>query len=156
MGNESSPAKPLRILVAMDFSKQATAALQVARSLAARAGGKVVLCHVRPLADLRAAVAEDRGDLIRGTEEELRAAMETHYRQRLEAVRGPGLDEATRLRRGDPGQELVREAAKGYDLLVVGTTGRGAVTAALLGSTAQDLLHRSPIPVLVVPPDRAR
>ena len=38
------------------------------------------------------------------------------------------------------------------DLIVVGTHGRGTVTAALMGSVARALCHRSHRPVLVVPP----
>jgi nucleotide-binding universal stress UspA family protein len=35
---------------------------------------------------------------------------------------------------------------------VVGSRGRGRVASALLGSTAQELLTRCPVPVLVVAP----
>jgi len=37
------------------------------------------------------------------------------------------------------------------DLIVVGSHGEGAMSAAFLGSTAMKLLHHSEIPVLVVP-----
>ncbi len=59
--------------------------------------------------------------------------------------------ESFRLIRSDPAPGLSREAARGYDLLVLGTRGRGLTTEFLLGSTVQEVIHRSPIPVVVVP-----
>ena len=49
--------------------------------------------------------------------------------------------------------EVLLEAAKEHDaaLIVVGSHGHGAVSAAFLGSTALKLLHHSKLPVLVVP-----
>jgi nucleotide-binding universal stress UspA family protein len=49
--------------------------------------------------------------------------------------------------------EVLLETAKehGAALIVVGSHGEGAVSAAFLGSTALKLLHHSKLPVLVVP-----
>jgi nucleotide-binding universal stress UspA family protein len=49
--------------------------------------------------------------------------------------------------------EVLLETAKEHDaaLIVVGSHGEGAVSAAFLGSTALKLLHHSKLPVLVVP-----
>ena len=49
--------------------------------------------------------------------------------------------------------EVLLETAKEHDaaLIVVGSHGEGAVSAAFLGSTALKLLHHSELPVLVVP-----
>jgi nucleotide-binding universal stress UspA family protein len=37
------------------------------------------------------------------------------------------------------------------DMVVIGSHGEGALSGAIMGSTAYRILHRSPVPVLVVP-----
>lgn len=51
---------------------------------------------------------------------------------------------------GHPAQVLLA-AARGADLLVVGSRGHGAFAGMLLGSTAQHCVRHAPCPVLVVP-----
>jgi nucleotide-binding universal stress UspA family protein len=143
------PPRALRFLVAVDFSPESKLAYETARDLAARTGASLTLAHVRPYSDVGAAVSEDRGDLLKRTGKALAAGLRTHYAERFASVaRGTGKVRHLLLR-GKPSLELRREAARGYDILVIGSRGRGRVASALLGSTVQEILARCPAPVLV-------
>jgi len=144
-------SRTLRILVAVDFSPESKLAYEVARDLAFRTGASMTLAHVRPYSDVTAAVVEDRGDLLKGKASALASGLRTHYAERFASVaRGTGKVRHLLLR-GKPSLELRREARKGYDLLVIGSRGRGRVASALLGSTVQEILARGPVPVVVAP-----
>ncbi|MQM27939.1 universal stress protein [Glycomyces albidus] len=54
-----------------------------------------------------------------------------------------------RVVKGHPVTVLV-DQARGADLLVVGSRGRGGFAGALLGSVSHHVLHRAPCPVAVV------
>jgi nucleotide-binding universal stress UspA family protein len=67
---------------------------------------------------------------------------------------GPALDGITVTREvveGSPAQVLL-EAAKGADLLVVGTRGHGGFVGLMLGSVSQQCAHHSPCPIVIIPP----
>ena len=53
------------------------------------------------------------------------------------------------VQRGHPAAVLI-EQAKGADLLVVGSHGRGGFIGALLGSVSQHSVHHATCPVVVV------
>jgi nucleotide-binding universal stress UspA family protein len=146
--------KPLRLLVGTDFSKGSAKALATARSLVERAGGTIVIAHARPVADLRAAVVEERGDLIRGSAPGgLKRAIQEHYDKKLSRlVRGRG--ESFLVLKGEPAWALAKEAARGYDYLVIATRGLGGAASLLLGSTARAILWHAKTPVIVVPARR--
>jgi nucleotide-binding universal stress UspA family protein len=58
-----------------------------------------------------------------------------------------------RVELGAPAQRLVAVAEdEDAELIVVGSRGRGALRAALLGSVSTEVIGAAPCPVLVVPP----
>jgi nucleotide-binding universal stress UspA family protein len=67
----------------------------------------------------------------------------------------PGVDESARLleREGEPVSEILETAgAVASDLIVMGTHGRTGLQRLLIGSVADRVIRRSPVPVLTVPP----
>jgi nucleotide-binding universal stress UspA family protein len=134
----------------VDFSPESLRALDAARRLARKTGASVTIGHVRPLSDVRAAVVEERGELLRGPTRALTREIALHYARRLDSIARKG--EETRLLKGATHFALTGEARRGgYDLLVLGRGGRGGVDPIFLGSTVTRALARSSVPVLVVP-----
>jgi len=57
---------------------------------------------------------------------------------------------------GNPERKIVDRATEsGADLIVMGTHGRGGIDRLLLGSVAEHVVRRSPVPVLTVHVDEA-
>ena len=88
---------------------------------------------------------DDHVELVRGYADE-------QVRQAAEELVKAGVRAEPRVEEGRP-VEVLLQAAKdtGAALIVVGSHGEGAVSAAFMGSTALKLLHHSELPVLVVP-----
>jgi nucleotide-binding universal stress UspA family protein len=61
----------------------------------------------------------------------------------------PDVDVIEEAVRGHP-VEVLRQAAEGADLLVVGSHGYGAFAGLVMGSVSQAMLHHSPCPLAVV------
>jgi nucleotide-binding universal stress UspA family protein len=140
-----------RIMVAVDFSRGSLQALSAARAIARRTGARLTLAHVRPFSDVRAAVAEERGDLVRAGGRVLVRELAAHYARRLGALARKAGGEQTLVLRGAPEVELSKAVRRGYDLLVLGRRGRNTVSTLFVGSTAERVLSRSRVPVLIVP-----
>src|SRR3954454_10358698 len=61
------------------------------------------------------------------------------------------LSVTTRLLDGDPARELLHAAREGrHDVIVMGSRGRGRVSAALLGSVSNRVMHDAEVPVIVI------
>jgi len=135
------------VMVAYDGSPEAELALEHAIALAQNQRARLGLVAVVPPVPsfawqvpggVRRLHDDQESDLAR----QLRAA----------ADRVPDdLSVTTRLLDGDPPRELLRAAREGdHDVILVGSRGRGRVTAALLGSVSNRLMHEARVPVIVV------
>src|SRR5690625_4771422 len=89
--------------------------------------------------------ADRRTELRR---QELQEVLEADIRWLVKQV--PQVDASGEVRIGEPARVL-RDAASGAQLTVVGSRGRGAVASTLLGSTSREVLHEVDGPVMVVP-----
>jgi nucleotide-binding universal stress UspA family protein len=95
---------------------------------------------------LAAGAAADLGPaLLREADRVLRAA----------ADRVPDDVSVTTILTEDPIRSaILKRVREGHhDLVVMGSRGRGAVRSAVLGSVSHNVLHHSPVPVLVVHAD---
>ncbi len=135
------------IMVPIDGSAFAEAALPPARAVAAAHAGAVVrlvLVHSAPSGVALGAEGPRLTAELRDREEAYLTAA---------AERLGGLVETAHLD-GDPGPELALEAERcGADLVVMATHGRGAMGRFWLGSVADHLVRHLHRPILLVRPD---
>jgi nucleotide-binding universal stress UspA family protein len=143
----SEPTAYCSILVPLDGSAHAAAALDRAIAIAASTGARLTLLHViEPLHLPPVGGFYVAGLLTPESEGEAEALLDRA------AARVPeGIRIATIVRRGDAAQEILcRLVAAGHDLIVMGSRGHGALRSLLYGSVSKAVLHRSPVPVIVV------
>src|SRR3990170_576840 len=140
-----------RILVPTDFSEPAASALKWAETLAREFDGQVYLLHVVPEPYAYPWGTElstlPLNDILAQSEQ---AASERL--QQLAAETGlPRERVVIRTMIGTPVDQIlgVIESDR-IDLVILGTHGRGMVGHLLLGSVAERVVRRSPVPVLTV------
>jgi nucleotide-binding universal stress UspA family protein len=142
-------AGTINILVGIDFSDSSAGAMFHALTLAERLHAVLHLAHVTP-PQSNLAVPTDIGFNMPTEFEDA-----TRARERMEQVRamlGAKTPVELHLRMGDPVRgliDLINEVRP--DMVVIGSHGRSAVMRMLLGSVSTQIIHRSPVPVLVVP-----
>ena len=144
-----------KILVPVDGSDTANAALQEAIKLARSESTGLRIIHV---ADSSAAVWDSEFTPI--DLEQIRESVRSFARGVLEqaqrTAREAGIEAETRLIEMEtPGQrvaKVIAEHAREWpaDLIVIGTHGRRGIDHFLLGSVAEGVMRLSPVPVLLV------
>lgn len=143
-----------RILVPLDGSELAEAALPLAAGVARRSGAGVVLVRVTgigvlvdspyipPAIDTAAEVEGERREAWRyleGVAERLGS----------EGVEVDGLE----VREGPPAAAILELAREGADMVAMATHGRGGFRRWLLGSVSDKVLRGADVPVLLVRPE---
>jgi nucleotide-binding universal stress UspA family protein len=130
-----------KVIVPLDGSREAAAALPIARALATLDGASMSLVRVihRP-AGLFAAHANE----VR----EASAYLDEVVRERLGGVDYPV---STHVRSGDVVESILEEVGEGgAGVIVMATRGHAGVVRAVLGSVSSELLSKSPVPVVLV------
>lgn len=144
-----------RVLAATDFSPAADAAARRAFAFCSGPGSRVILCHVIDLPGPPNPLYAHYSPRHQATPEEL-AQIANESRRALEALvpedgRSQGRQVEVEVRVGTPLEELLNLAEETQaDVLVLGHSGRGALSRAFLGSLTDRLVHHAPCSVLVV------
>lgn len=143
------------IMVCVDLSPASRGALQHALALAEATGARVEVVHVveklrptLPYSDVnRSVVMELQREMLDGAEAAIGAFLPAH----------PKVPIRTAVLSGDPDVAILNRARRARaDLIVLSSRGHNALEELLLGSTADRVLRRSSIPVLLVPARRRR
>ncbi len=125
------------------------------------AADDTILTHIRPLAKITAArlmlihvadgfAARYKNQLNLEDSEEIRLDREYLERRRAE-LQSDGFTVEAVLACGEPAQEILAAAQReGCDLIAMATHGHRFIKDVLLGSVAENVRHRTSIPVLLV------
>jgi nucleotide-binding universal stress UspA family protein len=141
-----------KVLCAVDFGQPSRRALTMAVALATRLGATLDVLHVRHNGSVL-------GLATTGPERDAHEAAErAEVHGRLDELVGPHRNRAICLRlrvvEGTPHVEILRFVADhGADLIVMGTHGRSGFHRMVLGSTAENVVRRAPVPVVTVGPE---
>lgn len=138
------------IMVPLDGSEFSRRALPHARETARRSGAGLLLTYVHA-----GFPPADPGEAPEALVEADRRVVE-HERKLLEEaaaeVRETGLEAETLFEEGPVAETLAARAEERADLVVMATHGRGAFSRFWLGSVADGLARRCPVPLLFVRP----
>ncbi|GAS86665.1 universal stress protein [Mycolicibacterium brisbanense] len=136
-----------RVVVGVDDSPAAAAAQAAAFAFAERFGASLTAVRSLsltppPEAGVTIPFLIDWEGLEAAELVSLAAAVEA------ENTKHPSVEAECFVELESPGKAILKHAS-GAQLIVVGTRGRGAVVGTLLGSTSLNMLHHSPVPVLI-------
>ncbi len=138
------------ILVAVDFDEGSLDALETAKQLGRELSAELVLLHVYRAPfyvypDLDPTLAQD-----------LRAEIGAAAKRSLDQLAASAGAPRRILREGDPTEQILAAIDELKPLMVVmGTHGRRGLARVFMGSVAERVVRRSPVPVMTVRPGPA-
>jgi nucleotide-binding universal stress UspA family protein len=139
-----------RVLVPLDGSPLAEAVLPFVASLARPLGLEITLLRVIPTLPPRVIEGATPRMVVNPVEQLTREA-DDYLTGVADRVRVQGLNVVVAVRRGDAVAEIVQGAREGKaDLIAMTTHGRTGLGRLLFGSTADGVLRRAEVPVLLV------
>ena len=141
--------KQKKILVAVDGSENSKRALLEAKKYGEGFSGDItILSVVKPMVPghysyLKPPTPEDN--------KVLEDASKFLLQESLKAFDGYSGDVEAKLRRGNPADEILREAEEeGYDLIVMGSRGLGVFSRSFLGSVSNKVLNHADTNILII------
>ena len=144
------------IVVGVDGSETARAAMLKATELARLTGARVHLVTASPKGRLAEMITLDpmaagMTEMLKRTEDELASASADLLKRVAEEVRKGGVDAETYLVEDDPADAIIGVAeSAGADLIVVGNKGMRGAKRFVLGSVPNAVAHRAPCDVTIV------
>ena len=144
-----------KILVPTDGARAAQKAAMYAVDLATQLKASVIALSIidkRSFMGQTVPAGKTSRHVIEPIEDYLREAAEGYAGEIKKLCDKNGVRSKTVITKGHPVEEIVKEAKKSKaDLIVVGSHGRGALAAAVLGSVTYGVIHKATkIPVLIV------
>lgn len=131
------------ILHPTDLSETSAAALRLALAIARDYRSDLLILHVYPPPFNGAeAIDRDRNDDLERDLLDSLHSLTPH---------DPDIHIDYRVEEGSPA-EVILDAARNCDLIVMGTHGRGALTRAIMGSVAEHVMRDASCPVVTVRP----
>jgi nucleotide-binding universal stress UspA family protein len=154
-----------RILVPLDGSERAAAALSHAESIASLAKARLILLQVIPSSAMlisETAISSPSMGLptvdpfvsasqYESVEQALAEEAQKNLDEAAAPLRANAVDVETVLLQGSPADAILTYATDSkIDLIVMSTHGRTGLTRLVFGSVAESVLRRSPCPLLLV------
>ena len=144
-----------KILVPSDGSKTAQKTADYAVDLAKKLKASIIALSVidkRSFTAQTVPASETARHTIEPIEDYLREAAEGYAREIKKLCDNSGVASKVSIRMGHPVEEILKEAKRSKaDLIVMGSHGRSALAATVLGSVAYGVIHKdTSIPILIV------
>lgn len=146
-----------KILVPLDGSAMAEAALPLARDLAERNGAELILLHVNTPLPLRFYGPEMMAPLAE-MEQDAQVAANTYIHHTAANLMNRGIKVKSVLQDETTAAGAILDYAdhNAVDLIAMSTHGRSGIGRWLLGSVADKVIHGAKMPVLLVRPDESK
>lgn len=141
------------LLVPLDGSSLAEAALPVALEIAARFDSQITLLRVTSPPYVPAGfTGAEHAELMESLRVEMQSEARDYLQATATAVAGQGHRVENLLVEGEPVAERILEAVEtvGADVLVMSTHGRGGFRRWVFGSIADKVLQQAAVPVLLI------
>jgi len=134
-----------KILVPIDMTKKSTKALDAAIYLAKHLGSSITVMQVIPTVAIRNA------SLFTNIRKELSNDAEESTKWAKKYCASKNIMIKHKIVKGDEAEGILKTAQRSnYDLIILGSSGKGAFKEILFGSISNYVIHNSNIPVLTV------